>query len=396
MHHETTDNIGQHCSEYLKDKGKKIFAPGPTANDNKHDYGDAAKLQAAAQAGSPEPARNIFQSLSRIFIPLMPGFIACGLISGCLNVAVKLDPLLNGSPYFQLMAVTGATAFWGLNLFVGVSAAREFGGTPILGGILGALTSHPDLAGVVLNGYPLTPGRGGVIAVLLIVALGTWLEKRFRKLLPDTMSLFLTPLVTYLITAAFAVFFLQPLGGLISEYIGQAVNNAITDGGALTGALLGGTFLPLVMLGLHQALLPIHTELLTRYDITLLLPVLAMAGAGQVGASLAVFVRTRNKGLRKTVASALPIGLLGIGEPLIYGVTLPLGRPFIAACIGGACGGAVQALSMVGAKTIGISGLPLAAATNNITAYLAGLGVAYLGGFIATLLIGFEDPAESI
>jgi len=90
------------------------------------------------------------------------------------------------------------------------------------------------------------------------------------------------------------------------------------------------------------------------------------------------------------------VGLMGIGEPLIYGVTLPLGRPFLGACIGGACGGAMQALAMVGAKTIGISGLPLAAATNNITAYLMGLGVAYLSGFIATLLIGFEDPAEEI
>ena len=326
-----------------EDIEKKILAPGSTAHDHKLEFGSAAKIQAAALADDPEPTRNIFRALSRIFIPLMPAFIACGLISGCLNIALKLNPLLAGSPYFQLLAVTGATAFWGLNLFVGINAAREFGGTPIIGGILGALISHPDLAGVVLNGYPLTPGRGGVIAVLLVAALGTWLEKRFRRLLPDTLSLFLTPLVTYLVAAAFAVLFLQPFGGLISEYISQAVNDAITGGGALTGAILGGTFLPLVMMGLHQALLPIHTELLTRYEIT-----------------------------------------------------LPLGRPFLGACIGGACGGAMQALAMVGAKTIGISGLPLAAATNNITAYLMGLGVAYLSGFIATLLIGFEDPAEEI
>lgn len=362
-------------------------APGST---------DAAIWQSAAPSGGKDSFRGFFSSLSRIFIPLMPGFIACGLISGCLNVALKFNPLLAGSPYFQLLAIAGATAFWGLNLFVGMNAAREFGGTPIIGGILGALISHPDLAGVVLNGYPLTPGRGGVIAVLLIAALGTCLEKRFRRLLPETLSLFLTPLVTYLVTAAFAIFFLQPLGGLISDSIGRAVNDVITGGGAFTGAVLGGTFLPLVMMGLHQALLPIHTELLTRYEITLLLPVLAMAGAGQVGAGLAVLLRTGNRQLRKTVASALPVGLMGIGEPLIYGVTLPLGRPFLGACIGGACGGAVQAVSMVGATTIGVSGLPLAAATNNITTYLAGLATAYLGGFIATLLLGFEDPPDDI
>lgn len=73
------------------------------------------------------------------------------------------------------------------------------------------------------------------------------------------------------------------------------------------------------------------------------LPILAMAGAGQVGASIAVYLKTKNQKLKQTIASALPVGFMGIGEPLIYGVTLPLGKPFISACIGGAFGGAVQA-----------------------------------------------------
>ena len=88
------------------------------------------------------------------------------------------------------------------------------------------------------------------------------------------------------------------------------------------------------------------------------------------------------------------IVLMGIGEPLIYGVTFPLGRPFIGACIGGAFGGAVQALAMVGVSTMGISGLPLAAVSNNIPMYLAGLLTAYVVGFAATWLLGFEDPEE--
>ena len=164
--------------------------------------------------------------------------------------------------------------------------------------------------------------------------------------------------------------------------------------GAVTGFILGGTFLPMVMLGIHQTLTPIHAELLSRYGVTILLPVLAMAGAGQVGASFAVYCKTKNHFLKKTIASALPVGIMGVGEPLIYGVTLPLGKPFIGACIGGACGGAVQAQFMVGAATLGISGLPLAAATDQIPVYLLGLITAYIGGFIATWLIGFDDPPE--
>ena len=85
---------------------------------------------------------------------------------------------------------------------------------------------------------------------------------------------------------------------------------------------------------------------------------------------------------------------MGVGEPLIYGVTLPLGKPFLGACIGGAFGGAVQASFMVGAATLGISGLPLAAATDQIPIYLLGLLTAYVSGFAATWLLGFDDPPE--
>jgi PTS system sucrose-specific IIC component len=85
---------------------------------------------------------------------------------------------------------------------------------------------------------------------------------------------------------------------------------------------------------------------------------------------------------------------MGIGEPLIYGVTLPLGKPFIGACIGGAFGGAWQAYQGIGSYALGISGIPLAAATNNALLYLGGVLIAYAAGFAATWLIGFDDPPE--
>ena len=215
-----------------------------------------------------------------------------------------------------------------------------------------------------------------------------------RRIIPEIFNLFLTPLLTILIAGMVAIWVLQPIGGVISQAIGTTVEVGISQGGAITGFILGGTFLPMVMLGIHQALTPIHAELLARSGVTILLPTVAMAGAGQVGASLAVYCKTKNKRLKKTIASALPVGILGVGEPLIYGVTLPLGKPFIGAGIGGACGGAIQAANMVGAGAMGISGLPLAAVTDNIPVYLIGLVVAYAVAFIATWIIGFEEPAE--
>lgn len=354
----------------------------------------AESLHAKIRARNATPVKLFFRRIASIFLPLIPGFIACGLISGLLNFALKLDPLLAGNGVFQLLGVAGGSVFWGMNLFIGWNTAREFGGTPILGGTLGALLSHPGLAGVTLAGYPLAPGRGGVISVLLVAGLGAFIEKNVRRHVPEMFSLFLTPLITFLLTGTIAIVALQPLGGLLSDLIGMAATTAIGSGGAIAGFLLAGTYLPMVMLGIHQALTPIHVELLNQYGVTILLPVLAMAGAGQVGASFAVYVKTKNHALRKTIASALPVGMLGVGEPLIYGVTLPLGRPFLGACIGGAFGGAVQAAWAVGSATIGISGLPLAAATDHIGVYLCGLLTAYVAGFLAAWLLGFDDPEE--
>jgi len=368
----------------LRDLARKPLVSGEALSDT---IPDTAPLP---------PFRRFLLKLSDIFLPLVPALIACGLITSALNIARYNYPVLEENNIFQLLAVVGNTAFWGINIFVGFNSAKEFGGTPVIGGILGALISHPNLAAITLNGYPLTPGRGGVVAVLLVAALGAVIEKKLKKIIPNALNLLLTPLLTYIAAAAFAIFFLQPLAGLIAFTIADIAVSIIHQGSLLSGFLLSGTFLPMVMLGIHQTLAPIHSELISRYGVTLLLPILAMAGAGQVGASLAVFFKTKNRHLKKAILSALPVGMLGIGEPLIYGVTLPLGRPFLAACLGGAFGGAWQSHYLIGAAASGISGLPLALATNKLKIYLIGLLISYVAGFIAAWLIGFDDlPQKS-
>ncbi len=356
--------------------------------------GDGKALHEAIRKRNATPAKLFLKRIANIFIPLIPAFIACGIITGLLNVALKAFPALAATPYAALFGLMGNAVFFGMNILVGVNAAKEFGGSPMLGGTLAVILSHPGLAAISLDGFSFVPGRGGIIAVLLVAALAAWLEKNLHRHVPEMLDLFLTPLLVLLIAGLAALFILQPLGGVLSEWVGQAATAAIDKGGALTGFVLGAAWLPMVMLGVHQALTPIHAELLSRYGVTILLPVLAMAGAGQVGAALCVYCRTKSAFLRKTVATALPVGVLGIGEPLIYGVTLPLGRPFLGACIGGAFGGAVQAAFMVGAAAMGISGLPLAAVTDKVAIYLIGLLTAYAAGFLATWLLGFQDPEE--
>jgi PTS system sucrose-specific IIC component len=355
---------------------------------------EAAARKSEIKAKNATPFKLFLKKISNIFIPLIPAFIACGLVTAILNIVLKYNPGFGAGTFGGILKVAGNAVYFGLNLFVGINAAKEFGGSPALGGVMAAVITHPDLAKVMLGGKALVPGRGGIIAVLLVVAFSSWLEKKLRKIVPEVLDLFLTPLIVLLVSSFVAIYALQPAGGIISDAIGNATKAAISGGGAVTGFVLGGTFLPLVLTGLHQGLTPVHVELLKSTGLNVLLPILAMAGAGQVGAAIAVYVKTKSKRMKKTIITALPIGMMGVGEPLIYGVTLPLGKPFIGACIGGAFGGATQALFKVASTSMGLSGIPLAAITTTPLLYILGVLVAYAAGFTATLILGFDDIIE--
>ncbi|WP_318376224.1 PTS transporter subunit EIIC [Enterobacter sp.] len=362
---------------------------------------DVERNKAQAKSKYKAPMSDALRMLANVFIPLIPAFIASGLITGIINILKRPDIVGDVATQYPnllgLLAIFGSAVFAIMNILVGVNTAKVFGGSLAMGGVMAGILSSPQLAQITLFGEQLQPGRGGVIAVLLVVALMCWIEKRLRALLPGSIELILNPLLTTLITGAIAIVALQPLGGWISEAIAHGASWAIDRGGFLVGAIMAGTFLPLVLTGLHQGLVPIHVELVQAHGYNALLPILSMAGVGQVGAAIAVLMKTRNSRLKKLCKGALPVGLLGIGEPLIFGVTLPLGKPFLGACLGGAVGGAMISYFKVATViTFGISGLPLALTivTGKVVLYLLGYLVAVIAGFLFTWLLGFNDPEE--
>ncbi len=337
--------------------------------------------------------------ISNIFIPLIPGFIACGLLMGITNILSS--PLLAGHigeqfPNFvKLLGLMGSSVFFYMNAMIGANTAKEAGGSPVLGLIMAAILFNPALNNITLLGMSFVAGRGGIFAILMAGFLVANIEKQIRKVMPNALDLFFTSLVTLLIATPLVLFVIQPIGGMLSSGITNGATALLQTGGFIAGFVLGGTFLPLVMTGIHQGLVPIMTDMLNTQGANYLLPVLAMAGAGQVGAAAAVWKKTQNKKLKETVESAIIPGVLGVGEPLIYGVTLPLGKPFIGACIGGAVGGGLMAMFQVGALIPGgLSGILLTAAISpeKMMFYVISVVGAYIAGFISTWLLGFEDP----
>ncbi|PTE84622.1 permease [Staphylococcus equorum] len=398
----TVNKVADHISQL---SGVRL---GETIPHNSTNYKADAEAKAqenktAIQSKQKRGAFNkLLKTIANIFIPLIPAFIGAGLIGG---IAAVLSNLLaagqiSGDWVTQLVTVfnvikDGMLAY--LAIFTGINAAKEFGATPGLGGVIGGttlLTGLTDENAItnIFTGEPLQPGQGGIIGVIFAVWLLSIVEKRLHKIVPNAVDIIVTPTITLFIIGLLTIFIFMPLAGFVSDGLVSVINATISIGGVFSGFIIGAFFLPLVMLGLHHIFTPIHIEMINQTGASYLLPIAAMAGAGQVGAALALWVRCRkNTTLRNTLKGALPVGFLGIREPLIYGVTLPLGKPFFTACIGGGIGGAVVGgIGHIGATAIGPSGISLLPLISDhmYLGYIAGLLAAYAGGFVFTYFLG--------
>lgn len=359
------------------------------------------------KAKHDKPLQRGLQHIANVFIPLLPGIIAAGLINGLANV---IDYQTGQAFVTDWWYMTIKTLGWGLftflPIFVGMNAALEFKGSAILGGIGGTLCLGVTVTGSPLSSQaismpfthaPFTVGVGGLITALLMGIFFAFLERNFRKIMPSVLDTFFTPLLTVIVGSLIAVVFLQPAGAWLTTAIYVVMDFVYTKLSVFGGFILSSTFLALVSVGLHQALTPIHVLLNDpsgpTHGINYLLPILMMAGGGQVGAGFALYFKSKNKRFKKMVMSSIPVAILGVGEPLMYAVTLPLGRAFITASIGAGFGGIVASLFHLGAVSQGVSGLfgLLIMQPGQQLTYLLALLVAYFGGFIVTWFFGVDE-----
>lgn len=356
-----------------------------------------------------KPLQRFLQKIANIFVPLLPGIVAAGLITGLTNVInVATKGQFSGLWWYETMRVIGWAMFAYLAIFVGSNACKEFGGSPVLGGILGAFfiinPSMPLLKKIGENDIILpivnkafSPATGGLLASLFIGIIVALIERELRKVMPSVLNTFLTPLFTTIICAFVAVLLIQPIGAIAEKAIFSILDFFYNQLGFVGGYILSAGFLPLVAVGLHRALTPIHVMLNDpngpTQGINYLLPILMMAGGGQVGAGFAILLKTKNKKVKTMIRDSLPVGILGVGEPLMYAVTLPLGKPFITACLGAGFGGVVASLLHLGTISQGVSGLfgLLIVVPGTWMYFIIAMVSAYIGGFVLTYFFGVDE-----
>lgn len=373
----------------------------------------ASQNKANMKGKQNSAVHNFLTKFATIFTPLIPGFIAAGLLLG---VATLLQQIFETPASWMVeliayMKVFSIGLFTFLSILIGFNTQKAFGGSGVNGAIIASLfilryvpegkvgyyAGMQDFFGMAID------PRGNIIGVLLACMLGAWIERQVRRFIHDDLDMILTSAITLLITGAITFTVIMPIGGELFK--GMSWLFLHLNGNPFGTALLAGLFLIAVVFGIHQGFVPVYFALMDAQGFNSLFPILAMAGAGQVGASLALYFRAKHGSvLRSQIKGAIFPGLLGIGEPLIYGVTLPRLKPFVTACIGGAVGGFFIGLVSwmglpIGLNTVfgpsGLVSIPLMTSSQGIFAgmavYVVGILISYLAGFVLTWFFGSKN-----
>lgn len=364
---------------------------------------------------------RFLSKFATIFTPLIPGFIAAGLLLGIATLIKQSvypqglpdDPTAHGHLVHLIfyMSIFAKGLFSFLGILIGYNAQKAFGGSGVNGAIIASifmLGYNPEIASGVFSGMSTFFGleidpRGNIIGILIACIFGAWVEKQVRKIIPGNLDMILTSTLTLLIVGAVTYVAIMPIGSWL--FSGMSWLFMHLNSNPFGTAILAGLFLIAVMFGVHQGFIPVYLALVDAQGFNSLFPILAMAGGGQVGAAIALYVKAKKDSLlRNQIRGAIIPGFLGIAEPLIYGVTLPRVKPFITACLGGAAGGffiglvAWMGLPM-GLNTVfgpsGLVAIPLMTSASGVFAamsvYVIGLLIAYLCGFIFTYFFGSKN-----
>ena len=356
------------------------------------------------------PLQRIARLLSNIFVPIIPAIVASGLLMGLLGMVRTYGWANPDSALFIMLDMFSSAAFIILPILIGFTAAREFGGNPYLGATIGGILTHPALTNawgvaggfksmdffgldVAMIGY-----QGTVFPVLLAVWFMSLLEKRLRKVIPNALDLILTPFLTVIITGFVALLFIGPAGRALGDGISFVLSTLIDQAGGLAGLVFGGTYSAIVITGIHHSFHAIEAGLLgnPKIGVNFLLPIWAMANVAQGGACLAVYFKTQDVRIKSIAVPSALSALLGITEAAIFGINLRFMKPFLAALVGGALGGAWVVANHVGMTAVGLTGIPGIAIVqaSSVVSYLIGLVIAFGSAFVISFLLKYQTDSE--
>ncbi|WP_411842428.1 sucrose-specific PTS transporter subunit IIBC [Salinicoccus sp. HZC-1] len=366
---------------------------------------------------------NMFQrairSFGDVFVPIIPVLVATGLFMGLRGLVVQeeilgifgLSPDDISENFLLFTEILTDTAFIFLPALVAWSTFRVFGGTPIVGLILGLMLVSPalpnawDVAGggvepIMFAGFiPVVGYQASVLPAFIAGIVGAKLEKWIRNRVPESLDLIVTPFMTLLIMITLALFLIGPVFHALEGVILEATLSVLAWPFGISGILIGGLNQIIVITGVHHIFNLLEIQLLEELGANPYNAIITASVAAQGGATLAVGLKTKSKKLKALALPSSFSAFLGITEPAIFGVNLRYVKPFIMGLIGGAAGGFIASISGLQGTGMAITVIPgtLLYLNEQIFMYILVNLVAIAVAFVLTWFFGYSDKkAEEI
>lgn len=347
--------------------------------------------------------------ISTTFTPMIPAITGAGMIKAVLAILTLTGILTESSQTYYILNTIADAAFFFMPVLLAYGAAIKFECSPILAMTIAGVLLHPNLGALMATGESvhfmglpvrLTDYAGSVLPIIITVWIMSYIENFAEKVSPSIIKFFTKPLIILLITAPLALVIIGPFGTCLNDLVAAGAE-AINSKASWLIPFLMGAFQPLlVVTGTAWAMTPIATMQLTNNGSEMINgPGMLASNIAQGAATICVAVKSKNKSLKQLAASSGVTALLGITEPSLYGVTLKLKTPLIAAMIGGGCAGiyaGISGLVRYAFVSPGLAALPAFIGKNpmNIIHALITCLIAFVVTFIATWIIGFEDPVD--
>ena len=380
-----------------------------------------ATMNASDQKKEAAKSGTRFQRAIRtfgdVFVPIIPVLVATGLFMGLRGLLMQeqilglfgLTPNDVSANFLLFTEVLTDTAFIFLPALIAWSTFRVFGGSPIIGLVLGLMLVSPslpnawsvaggDVTPIEFFGFiPVVGYQASVLPAFIAGIMGAKLERWIRKRVPESLDLILTPFLTLLVMIILALLVIGPIFHIVENGILSVAKTVLSWPFGISGLIIGGLNQIIVITGVHHVFNMLEIQLLAEFQSNPYNAIVTCSTAAQGGAALAVAMKTKSAKLKALGFPSALSAFLGITEPALFGVNLRYGKPFIMGLIGGAVGGFLASLFQLEATGMSVTVIPgtLLYLNGQLLAYILVNVVAIAVAFALTWMFGYSDKMKN-
>lgn len=348
---------------------------------------------------------KFFETVAGIFNPIVPALAGAGLVRAILTIAVVCGLDNTGNTYHVIDTIANGI-FTFLPFLLAASAAKQFKMNQFVALTICAAMMSSNWAALIAEGtssysflgipFTVVNYSSSVLPMVFAIWFASYVEKYVDKVIPGALKIIMVPCLTMLIATPIALMTIGPVTNWIGLKLAEVVTILFEKGGVFAGLIYGGIYSAMVVLGIHHGMVPVLVQGITTQGFNYISPASGSANMAQAGAAFGVWIKSKNKKTKTIALSATIAAVTGVTEPAIYGVNFKFKKPFLAAGIGGAIGGAfasffaLKAYAMGGPSFLNFA-MFIGDNPSNVCLVMAAFAISFIVSAVLTVIFSFDE-----